>query len=129
MFYLQLLIGLTEVGKGLLDVGRGVVGLANKLVDFAGEVLEFAKKAVAVGLQIVQAAIDWLAKNLFDIRKIELGGSLDKEFNACLDLIVDCTILDLNIDYEGRICINLNFWKYLGTEVAEKKYPGESWTI
>eukprot|EP00794_Sanderia_malayensis_P016803 gene16803-18499_t len=119
-----IMIGLTEIGKGLIDVGKGFVSMASKLVDFGNDVLDFAISAVKLGKQIADAVTDWLAENLFEIRLLELNGKLDNEFNACVGLKVDCTILGLKIDYEGEICINLNFWKNLAADTVDKKYPG-----
>ena len=98
--------------------------MAGKLLDFGKDVLEFAKKAVAIGKSIAEAVTDWLGENLFKIDILELSGSLDADFNACVGLKVKCAILGIKIDYDGNICINLNFWKNLAADTVDKKYPG-----
>ncbi len=93
-------------------------------MDFADEVLEFAKTAVKVGKQIAVQVTDWLAKNLFEIRLLELNGKFTKEFDMCVGLKVDCTIIGITINYSGEICINPVFWGNLGKDLADERYPG-----
>ena len=96
-------MGFADVAKGLISVGEGFVILAEKVVDFAEDFLKFVKGVVAVGSQILQDVADWAAKNLFELKLLELSGKLDNEFNACVGMKLQCVIVGLNIDYSGKL--------------------------
>lgn len=100
--FFQILMGFADVAKGLISVGEGFVALAEKVVDFANDFLSFVNNIVQAGLSVFQQMAEWASKNLFKIDLLELRGSLDDDFNACVGITAKCVILGLKIDYEGN---------------------------
>ena len=97
-------MGFADVAKGLISVGEGFVALAEKVVDFAADFLKFVQDVVAAGSKVLNTVLDWAADNLFKLNLLELNGKIDNDFNACVGLKIDCMILGLKIDWEGKSC-------------------------
>ena len=98
----QILMGFADVAKGLISVGEGFVALAEKVVDFAADFLKFVQDVVAAGSKVLSTVLDWAADNLFKLNLLELNGKFDNDFNACVGLKIDCMILGLKIDWQGK---------------------------
>ena len=95
-------MGFADIAQGLTKVAEGFVTLAEKVVQFAGDFLRFVRRIVAVGSRVLGDIADWAAENLFRLDLLELNGRLDSDFNACVRLKVQCVIVGMNIDYDGK---------------------------
>ena len=75
--------------------------LADGLLEFGKDVLRFARDIVDIGLKIGQKLADAIG-DLFKLKKLELRGNLDADFNACVGITLDCIILGIPIYYKGN---------------------------